>query len=229
MTSFGWKRKAGDNVSKSAATTFQEVTGQQDPDGVESDVSLSHWGQVAKQRKVILLEDAKTKSKRLKDEGSILAEAERYWEAITKWDEALQLTPDSENILDMKAQALLILHEVFPAVQTAVSAVKLNPRWWAAHQTLGRAQLGLGEIKMAVSSFSKAIHLNPCDNELWEEDLKWACSLLREKQRMNLDTKGEDNLVSGRSSQKTITRATSEEDEQTEEQSEECEAAVQTT
>ena len=76
MTSFGWKRKAGDSISRSAPAIFQKVTGQQEEEETDNSAQ-SHWMQVAKQRKVILLEDAKTKSKRLKDEGSTLAESDR--------------------------------------------------------------------------------------------------------------------------------------------------------
>jgi hypothetical protein len=43
-------------------------------------------------------------------------------------------------------QVLLSLHEMFPAVHAAEMAVKRNPHSWEAWQTLGRAQLGLGEI-----------------------------------------------------------------------------------
>lgn len=40
------------------------------------------------------------------------------------------------------------LNEVFPAVQAAEKAVGLDPTWSVARQTLGRAQLGLGEVHM---------------------------------------------------------------------------------
>lgn len=42
------------------------------------------------------------------------------------------------------------LHEMFPAVHAAEMAVQRDPHSWEAWQTLGRIQLGLGEI----SSFS---------------------------------------------------------------------------
>ena len=45
-------------------------------------------------------------------------------------------------------QSLLILNELFPAVQVARKAVEMNPQWWVAHQTLGRAQLNLGEVQL---------------------------------------------------------------------------------
>ncbi|MGH0158829.1 UNVERIFIED_CONTAM: hypothetical protein FKN15_048244 [Acipenser sinensis] len=77
---------------------------------------------------------------------------------------------------------LTVLQEVFPAVQAAEMAVRLNPRWWEAWQTLGRAQLNLGEVALAVKSFQTAIHICPAECSLWEEDLSWALKL-REQQR----------------------------------------------
>ena len=38
--------------------------------------------------------------------------------------------------------------ELFQAVQSAERAVQLKPNWSIVYQTLGRAQLGIGEIKM---------------------------------------------------------------------------------
>ena len=40
------------------------------------------------------------------------------------------------------------LGEVYQAVCAAEKAVSLNTCWWVAHQTLGRAQLGLGEVTL---------------------------------------------------------------------------------
>ncbi|XP_064605867.1 tetratricopeptide repeat protein 33-like [Liolophura sinensis] len=204
---FGWKRKISSKVSADASVAFSTDAKDQQEDFNNEDID---WLSATKSRKLACLEDADAKSNRLKDEGTLLAESERYWEAIKKWDEALQYSPKNAKILEMKAQALMILCEVFPAVKTArqvvelspnwwvghqtlgrtqlnlgeVSArlvVKLSPNWWVGHQTLGRTQLNLGEVRQAVISFSKAVHLNPVNSELWKEDLLWACSLLTRK------------------------------------------------
>lgn len=54
----------------------------------------------------------------------------------------------------MTPQVLTILHEVFPAVKAAEMAVKFRPLWWEGWQTLGRAQLNLGEVDL-VSALDK--------------------------------------------------------------------------
>ena len=41
----------------------------------------------------------------------------------------------------------MALNEVFPAVTAAQKAVSLNPLWWIGYQTLGRAHLGLEEVR----------------------------------------------------------------------------------
>lgn len=49
-------------------------------------------------------------------------------------------------------QALMAVGEVFPAVQAAEYAVKLDPTWWEARQTLGRALLNMGEVNLVSTS-----------------------------------------------------------------------------
>eukprot|EP00731_Ephydatia_muelleri_P018031 Em0011g71a len=80
----------------------------------------------------------------------------------------------------MKAQVLLQLDEVFPAVKCAERAVELNPTWSIGRQTLGRAQLGFGEVEMALINFEKALHLDPLNEEA-KEDLRWSVQLVKEK------------------------------------------------
>ena len=48
-------------------------------------------------------------------------------------------------------QALMAVGEAFPAVQAAQKAVSADPTWWEARQTLGRAQLNMGEVRMVTS------------------------------------------------------------------------------
>ncbi|CAH3014514.1 unnamed protein product [Porites evermanni] len=85
----------------------------------------------------------------------------------------------------MKSQVLLELHELFPAIQAAEKAVSLNPHWFVAHQTLGRAQMGFGDTEMGVKSFSRAVHLQPDDLEMWTEDLHWAWKLRDQKRQQD--------------------------------------------
>ncbi|XP_023226147.1 tetratricopeptide repeat protein 33-like isoform X2 [Centruroides sculpturatus] len=194
MTTFGWKRKIGQKVSREASDAFSNNAKEDDQLAHNPD---DHNVQNFKRRKMSLLEECKSKSLRLKNEGEMLAENERYWEAIKKWDKAIQLTPTDEKLYEMKAQVLMQLNEVFPAVQAAEKAVEFNPRWWVGYQTLGRTQLGIGEIKLAIKSFSRALHINPLEKELWEEDLKWALALWDQK------TKQESEINDEKETQKT--------------------------
>ena len=45
-------------------------------------------------------------------------------------------------------KAYLCLGELFPSVNAAEKAVEMRPCWWMAYQTLGRAHLGLGEVRL---------------------------------------------------------------------------------
>uniref|UniRef100_UPI0037E91CC4 tetratricopeptide repeat protein 33 n=1 Tax=Semicossyphus pulcher TaxID=241346 RepID=UPI0037E91CC4 len=186
MASFGWKRKVGEKVSKSVVQQFEaEEEKQKAGDEGQSQEEEVDWLHAIKRRREVLLEDCAAKSKRMKDEGAVMAEEGRHWEAIKKWDDAIQLTPDNPELYEMKSQVLTILQEVFPAVKAAETAVKLRPLWWEGWQTLGRAQLNLGEVELAVKSFQVAIHMCPSERSLWQDDLAWA----RRLQKQHLATK----------------------------------------
>ncbi|XP_030629272.1 tetratricopeptide repeat protein 33 [Chanos chanos] len=178
MASFGWKRKVGEKVSKATVQQFEEDSKK---DEVKLELDGVDWLHVIKRRREVLLEDCAAKSKRLKEEGALLAEQGRHWEAVKRWDEAIQLTPDDAHLYEMKSQVLTILHEVFPAVQAAETSARLRPLWWESWQTLGRAQLGLGEVDLAVRSFQVAVHLHPSERRLWQDDLEWAVRLREQK------------------------------------------------
>ncbi|XP_077478511.1 tetratricopeptide repeat protein 33 [Stigmatopora argus] len=181
MASFGWKRKAGEKVSKSAAQQFEDSSVPKAMDRDDNVGSGPDWQQAVKRRRVVLLEDCAAKSQTLKEEGAALAQQNRHREAVKKLDEAIQLTPDDPLLYEMKAQVLTISREVFPAVMAAETAVKLKTVWWEAWQTLGRAQLDLGEVDLARRSFQVAVHLCPWERALRDDDLAWAQRLHRQK------------------------------------------------
>ncbi|XP_064799156.1 tetratricopeptide repeat protein 33-like isoform X1 [Oncorhynchus masou masou] len=188
MASFGWKRKVGERVCKAAVQQFEAAAEKPEEDGVDE----VDWLHAIKRRREALLEDCAAKGNRLKEEGTVLAQEGRHWEAIKRWDEAIQLTPDNPLLYEMKSQVLTILQEVFPAVQAAEMAVKLRPLWWEGWQTLGRAQLSLGEVDLAVRSFQVAVHLCPSERPLWSDDLAWARQLLQQRRTAQNQTQQEE-------------------------------------
>ncbi|XP_069820868.1 tetratricopeptide repeat protein 33 [Dendropsophus ebraccatus] len=190
MASFGWKRKIGERVSKVTSQNFEKESADEVTSKESEDVD---WIHSIKRKKGLLLEDNLSKSKQLKEEGALLALNGRHQEAIKKWDEGIHLTPEDAALYEMKAQSLLCLQEIFPAVQAAETAVSRNPKFVEAWQTLGRAQLGLGEIAMAIRSFQIGIHICPSNMELWEEDLSWARKLLHQKKEADAAEASESN------------------------------------
>lgn len=103
MTSFGWKRKRP-LQTRSAAWFTTTGASHEEEEGEDSTKDGVDWLSAAKRRRLLLLEDNQTKSRRLGEEGAVLAENERYWEAIKYWDEAIQLTPDTAALYEMKSQ-----------------------------------------------------------------------------------------------------------------------------
>ena len=98
MASFSWKRKAKLELETSVDATFSQT---EEEDVEEPGVD---WLTAAKRLCLPILEDAEAKSKRLWNEGALLAENERYWEAIKYWDEAIQITPNVAALHEMKSQ-----------------------------------------------------------------------------------------------------------------------------
>lgn len=70
MDSFGWKRKIGEKVSRSAAQQFQDES--EDVTNAEETQEVD-WLHAIKRKREVLLEDCASKSKRLKEEGELLA------------------------------------------------------------------------------------------------------------------------------------------------------------
>jgi len=191
MTSFGWKKKTPRLISINNGIELNSSKRDDDSslqEGDSDDEKANHnWVENYKKRKLDnKLENSEQNILRLKNEGIALAENEEYWQAIGRWDEALQIihstipTPLDETKFfhEMKSQAFMQLHEWEPAIESSKLALKIDPNWYSAHQTLGRAFLGKGDVKEGVKAFSRARHICPQDQEIKVDDLEWANSLL---------------------------------------------------
>lgn len=78
MASFGWKRKAGEKVSRSALQQFEaEAERAAEEGGGQVEEEEEAWLHSIKRRREILQEDCAAKSRRLKEEGARLAEEDR--------------------------------------------------------------------------------------------------------------------------------------------------------
>ncbi|KAI8827020.1 uncharacterized protein EV422DRAFT_22340 [Fimicolochytrium jonesii] len=128
-----------------------------------------------------LLVDPATQFRKLTKEGSTLAEAGRYADALSRWSQALSLVDslskslqtalkfnvplETSYLREMRAQTFMARREWFRAVKEAEEVVKVLPEWVVGWQTLGRAQMGFGEPALAVTSFQRVL-----DQESGKED-----------------------------------------------------------
>ena len=87
MANFRWKRKIPSNRASTRPQLFND-TNHEEEDDVGEDFD---WVAVAKRKKLIALEDNKALVSRLKEEGILLAESGKFWQAINHWDRALSL------------------------------------------------------------------------------------------------------------------------------------------
>mmetsp|Transcript_93820 Transcript_93820/g.205343 ORF Transcript_93820/g.205343 Transcript_93820/m.205343 type:complete len:232 (-) Transcript_93820:49-744(-) len=115
------------------------------------------------------LEDLSAKCQRLTREGNLLAESERFSEALQRWEEALLFAPSERekgSILEQMAQVLLAMNRDFDACRAAEHAVECRPDWHCAHWTLGRCLLNFGELNKALASLEVAAAFEGNDEEL---------------------------------------------------------------
>ena len=77
MTAFGWKQKVGGGVVRKASVAFEESSKDEELDNEVTRGEVD-WLTLAPKKRLLSLEDAKAKSRRLRDEGATLAEADRY-------------------------------------------------------------------------------------------------------------------------------------------------------
>ena len=101
---------------------------------------------------------------------------------------AIELAPSAE-LHEMKSQALMETGEIYPAIVSAQKAVDMNPNWAEGYQTLGRAQVNLGELELAIESFTKSLQLKPDFEEVANEDLPWCKELLQKKISNRIDSR----------------------------------------
>ena len=134
---------------------------------------------------VLCLEDSATLSLRYQEEGYTLAEAGRFRDAISRWQQAIDLTPQRAVLFELQAQAWIELGQAFDAVRCAEQATIIDPRWAEGHVTLARAQLNFGEIELGYASLQRAAGLAPGIDI--SKDLEWATELMAMRARLIQD------------------------------------------
>ncbi|KAJ8464341.1 hypothetical protein OPV22_026893 [Ensete ventricosum] len=116
-------------------------------------------------------------------QGNQLAEDGKYHEALGKWEAALTLEPKDAVLHEQKAQVLLELGDSWNALKAATQATELQPSWFEAWLTLGRAQLNFGEPDSAIQSFDRALKIKP-DHEDAQADRDTAHRLVKRRRQL---------------------------------------------
>jgi len=139
---FGWKRKACELKGAPAPPEKAFKPEEQSEEVEDPDFD---WVALTKKKKVDALEDGKARFERLKVEGSCLAEEGRFWEALGRWQEALELQPNNARVWEMRAQALVALHEWDGAVEAAEKATSFE-NTWSVHHSIGLVWAILNQV-----------------------------------------------------------------------------------
>ncbi|XP_003374067.1 glutamyl-tRNA(Gln) and/or aspartyl-tRNA(Asn) amidotransferase, A subunit [Trichinella spiralis] len=198
---FKWKRKAKSSFTEHVQKWIESSADDQNENLSDSEVDCVT---LVKRKKTLCLEDVATKVERLKNEGILFAELEKYSESIERFKTAIELQPNDGRLHEMLSQVFLMRGEDFLAIQAAERAVKCCPDWAEAYQTLARAQLNFGELNLvmfqnsfkcscertiyAVESFRYANSIDNTNEEI-EQELQSALLLQAHSSRLH-DTNG---------------------------------------
>jgi tetratricopeptide (TPR) repeat protein len=189
---FGWSSAKRQKMSVSQDVQ-NELKESLDADEERERSAYDEWLK-HKNSAVLCLEDATTLSTRKQEEGQTLAEAGRFRDAISRWQQAIELTPGRAVLYELQAQCWMELGELFDAVRCAEQATMVDPMWPEAHLTLGRSRLNFGEIEMGLASLRRAAELAP--NMDIAPDMEWAMELMGMKERLIQDAICTGNVLS---------------------------------
>jgi protein O-mannosyl-transferase len=95
--------------------------------------------------------------------GNALRQAGRTDEAITQFQQALQINPDYGQAHDNLGNALRQAGRMDEAITQYQSALQINPGNAKAHNNLGYVLLQKGRVDEAIAQFQQALQINPDD------------------------------------------------------------------
>jgi tetratricopeptide (TPR) repeat protein len=91
----------------------------------------------------------------------------KYSDALTKYDEALAIDPNSLQSLFNKAVILQMSGRVGEAIECYDRLIKLNPKDPEIWSNKGIALRGIGKTQEAIDCYRSGLELNPRDATLW--------------------------------------------------------------
>ncbi|KAM8961311.1 small glutamine-rich tetratricopeptide repeat-containing protein beta isoform 2-T2 [Pelodytes ibericus] len=119
------------------------------------------------------------KADQLKDEGNNFMKEQNYEAAMTCYTQAVELDPSNAVYYCNRAAAYSQLGNQSDALKDCEKAVSIDATYSKAYGRMGRALAAMNKYKEAISSYQKALDLDP-DNESYKSYLKIAEQKLRQ-------------------------------------------------
>lgn len=106
-------------------------------------------------------------AKKLLIKGNNFLDANRYKEALTFYNQAVEVKKDSEEIWVNRGNALIALHRYEEALKSYDQAIAIRPNKNEAWYNRGNALSALRRYQEAVKSYDEAIAIDPKKFEAW--------------------------------------------------------------
>ncbi|MFN5514894.1 MAG: tetratricopeptide repeat protein [Cyanobacteriota bacterium] len=117
----------------------------------------------------LLKEDLESEDKSflLLEQGNLWVVSSANKEAITSYDQALEIKPDFHYAWYNRGVALFNLDRYEEAIASYDQALKIKPDFYSAWYNRGNTLFNLGKYEEAIASYDHALKIKPNDNHAW--------------------------------------------------------------
>lgn len=129
--------------------------------------------------------DAKGSAEERKEEGNTLYKAKKYVEALSKYSQAIELSPETPAFYGNRAACHMMLSQHHKALEDAKTAVRLDSTFVKGFLRIAKCCIALGETPSAKQAIDQGLNLEPTSKAFDTEVQQYQ---FLEKQQTEIDS-----------------------------------------
>ena len=99
--------------------------------------------------------------------GNLLDTAKEYEAALSAYDQALKITPNSHNVWNNRGNALIKIERIEEAIESYAQALQIKPNSHYTWNNRGTALIKIERIEEAIDNYDQALKIKPDKQEAW--------------------------------------------------------------